>query len=71
MGQEFWMEDGHVSECYQCAKPFSLFVRRHHCRLCGHIFCANCVNHSVNGRCGALCLRRRDLHEAGLWANRK
>lgn len=27
-----------VSECGGCQRSFSLFVRKHHCRLCGHTF---------------------------------
>lgn len=37
-----WVEDASVSECQSCKKSFSLFLRRHHCRLCGKIFCYDC-----------------------------
>ena len=37
-----WVQDETVSECYLCLKPFGLFLRKHHCRNCGHIFCYNC-----------------------------
>jgi len=37
-----WVKDESVSECYLCLKPFGLFLRKHHCRNCGHIFCYNC-----------------------------
>jgi hypothetical protein len=31
---------GHsVKACYDCEEAFSLLVRRHHCRICGHVFC--------------------------------
>ncbi|VDP89049.1 unnamed protein product [Echinostoma caproni] len=38
-------------QCASCLRAFNLFRRRHHCRRCGHIFCASCCNHwqSVEG----------------------
>ncbi|KAA8914142.1 hypothetical protein TRICI_003039 [Trichomonascus ciferrii] len=30
-----------------CARPFGLFERRHHCRKCGDIFCAQDSNYTV------------------------
>ncbi|KAL7684401.1 putative IQ motif, EF-hand binding, FYVE zinc finger, myosin head, motor domain-containing protein [Plasmopara halstedii] len=27
------------SNCYECEEPFNLFMRRHHCRMCGNSFC--------------------------------
>lgn len=30
--------------CQKCGSPFHLFLRRHHCRLCGGIFCDSCSN---------------------------
>lgn len=27
------------NNCYECEEPFNLFVRRHHCRMCGNSFC--------------------------------
>lgn len=32
-------------ECQRCQTRFTLFVRRHHCRLCGRIFCHSCSDH--------------------------
>eukprot|EP00984_Skeletonema_dohrnii_P017665 scaffold8099_cov79-Skeletonema_dohrnii-CCMP3373.AAC.6 len=31
--------------CPSCFNPFSYTFRRHHCRLCGDIFCDACSNH--------------------------
>lgn len=39
---EDWELDGDVSFCNACSKRFSLLVRKHHCRNCGMIFCADC-----------------------------
>lgn len=37
-----WAEDSEVQNCMACGKGFSVTVRRHHCRQCGNIFCAEC-----------------------------
>ena len=37
-----WMPDTHVSRCYTCEAPFTLTRRRHHCRVCGMVFCSKC-----------------------------
>ena len=41
--REHWMPDESVSACYDCEQLFSLFLRRHHCRLCGRVFCNRCA----------------------------
>lgn len=37
-----WKDDKSVPECEGCEAKFTLLTRRHHCRLCGRIFCASC-----------------------------
>ncbi|BFZ10758.1 hypothetical protein BsWGS_13797 [Bradybaena similaris] len=37
-----WTDDSDVTECTSCGKMFSVIVRKHHCRHCGHIFCNDC-----------------------------
>ncbi|CAB3250695.1 unnamed protein product [Arctia plantaginis] len=37
-----WMHDKDATACTACAKEFSIARRKHHCRRCGHIFCAAC-----------------------------
>ncbi|XP_033099634.1 FYVE and coiled-coil domain-containing protein 1-like isoform X2 [Anneissia japonica] len=44
---ERWLEDKDVKNCMQCDTEFGLTVRRHHCRLCGRIFCSKCSNNFV------------------------
>ena len=40
----FWVPDDHSQNCYNCgSKFFSLLNRRHHCRVCGNIFCKSCL----------------------------
>lgn len=48
--QKFWMPDAKSKECYECSVKFTTFRRRHHCRLCGQIFCAKCCNQVVPGK---------------------
>lgn len=37
-----WMPDRLCKTCYSCDTPFTVFRRRHHCRLCGQVFCNTC-----------------------------
>lgn len=39
-----WVPDGDANDCGSCGRNFSIFVRKHHCRACGDIFCQNCSN---------------------------
>lgn len=39
-----WKPDVASQNCEICAKPFEFFRRRHHCRLCGGLFCHSCSN---------------------------
>lgn len=39
-----WVPDENVVGCMRCAKHFTLLVRRHHCRVCGRIYCSDCCS---------------------------
>lgn len=47
LSRDFWMPDQSCRVCYECDSQFTLFNRRHHCRLCGRIFCGQCTANSV------------------------
>lgn len=50
-GPPVWVPDQDVIQCSGCTAPFTLFRRRHHCRACGHIFCADCSKFTKNLNC--------------------
>ena len=41
-GIQTWIEDDAVNQCYNCLVEFTWYIRRHHCRSCGRIFCSEC-----------------------------
>ncbi|GLT46185.1 hypothetical protein SLA2020_199590 [Shorea laevis] len=47
VSRDFWMPDQSCMVCYDCDSQFTIFNRRHHCRLCGLVFCAKCTENSV------------------------
>ncbi|ESO10728.1 hypothetical protein HELRODRAFT_190147 [Helobdella robusta] len=47
--RKYWMLDKHCTHCYDCGAKFSFILRKHHCRICGQIFCSNCSNKEVPG----------------------
>lgn len=40
-----WIKDDSVETCQNCSKTFTMFMRRHHCRLCGRIYCFECSDY--------------------------
>jgi myotubularin-related protein 3/4 len=40
--QILWVPDHAVNRCQGCQIEFWLGRRKHHCRSCGNIFCADC-----------------------------
>nr|XP_033777737.1 myotubularin-related protein 4 isoform X3 [Geotrypetes seraphini] len=39
-----WVPDHMATHCFNCDCEFWLAKRRHHCRNCGNVFCANCCH---------------------------
>ncbi|CAM5092580.1 unnamed protein product [Eretmochelys imbricata] len=42
--EQRWLGDTEVNHCLGCQREFTWMMRRHHCRLCGRIFCYYCCN---------------------------
>lgn len=47
VSRDFWMPDQSCRVCYECDSQFTIFNRRHHCRVCGLVFCAKCTSNWV------------------------
>ena len=43
-----WTDDSETTHCSSCTKQFSITVRKHHCRNCGGVFCAECTENNAN-----------------------
>jgi len=37
-----FMPDSDLEFCFQCERKFTIIHRRHHCRICGILFCSKC-----------------------------
>ncbi|XP_068599254.1 FYVE and coiled-coil domain-containing protein 1 [Brachionichthys hirsutus] len=42
--ERWWLVDKDATHCLGCRGQFTWWLRRHHCRLCGRIFCYYCSN---------------------------
>ncbi|KAI4151023.1 MAG: hypothetical protein LQ341_000995 [Variospora aurantia] len=42
-----WQPDSEVTSCPICGKGFGFLFRKHHCRKCGRVVCANCSPHRI------------------------
>ncbi|KAF6754295.1 hypothetical protein DFP72DRAFT_990499 [Ephemerocybe angulata] len=49
LSKDYWMDDENAKECYDCKVEFKLFRRKHHCRICGQIFCSRCASKVIDG----------------------
>lgn len=43
-----WMPDEEAHQCSQCGDDFSVFKRKHHCRLCALVYCGSCTSQTFN-----------------------
>ena len=43
-----WAQDRNYPHCHLCKGAFTLINRRHHCRICGLVFCEKCSSNSVS-----------------------
>uniref|UniRef100_A0ACB8FUM9 Uncharacterized protein n=2 Tax=Sphaerodactylus townsendi TaxID=933632 RepID=A0ACB8FUM9_9SAUR len=71
-----WLGDAEVSCCQDCQKEFGWMNRRHHCRLCGCIFCYYCCNNYAMSkhtgkkeRCCRECLKKSNAVSSDSGAN--
>ncbi|KAF2010672.1 hypothetical protein BU24DRAFT_427783 [Aaosphaeria arxii CBS 175.79] len=42
-----WQADHEVNLCPVCGNQFTFWYRKHHCRKCGRVVCANCSPHRI------------------------
>lgn len=49
LSRAFWMPDENVKECRQCQSYFTPFRRKHHCRICGQVYCSRCASNIIAG----------------------
>ena len=42
-----WTADERVHACFHCRQHFTFLVRKHHCRVCGRIFCHDCSKYKT------------------------
>ncbi|KAI4374908.1 hypothetical protein MLD38_012845 [Melastoma candidum] len=42
--KDHWVPDEAVNKCTACGADFNAFIRKHHCRNCGDIFCDKCTH---------------------------
>lgn len=47
ISKDHWRPDSEVKNCTKCNALFTTLRRRHHCRMCGDIFCKSCSSKRV------------------------
>ncbi|GMK53948.1 hypothetical protein CspeluHIS016_0105340 [Cutaneotrichosporon spelunceum] len=50
LSKHYWMADENCKECYDCKSVFTTWRRKHHCRICGQIFCGRCASNIIGAR---------------------
>lgn len=56
-----WVPDARAESCMRCGRLFGLLRRRHHCRLCGRVVCADCSTKVCP--CTSFCVIRFQAHK--------
>ena len=46
----FWIDERTTKSWFECGVAFSLVTRKHHCRVCGRVFCQKCSSHALPPR---------------------
>lgn len=41
------VHDDSIRKCFQCETTFTTYIRKHHCRACGRIFCYKCSSKNI------------------------
>ncbi|KAH9943988.1 uncharacterized protein BXZ73DRAFT_86972 [Epithele typhae] len=49
LSRDYWMDDELCKECYDCKTVFTTWRRKHHCRICGQVFCSRCASNIIKG----------------------
>lgn len=47
ISRPLWVADATAKTCAGCKAVFSVTVRKHHCRMCGKVYCYNCSNQNA------------------------
>ncbi len=42
-----WIDDRIITHCSGCKTQFNIWVRKHHCRSCGQVFCHYCSTQTI------------------------
>lgn len=77
IGRDYWLDDASAIKCRSCDRKFTTFLRKHHCRICGKIFCSNCTtfingekfNHHGKMRVCLLCNNLADRYDDGYFSS--
>ncbi|KAJ3558998.1 hypothetical protein NM688_g604 [Phlebia brevispora] len=49
LSRDYWMDDQLCKECYDCKSVFTAWRRKHHCRICGQVYCSRCASNIIKG----------------------
>ncbi|XP_053115568.1 FYVE and coiled-coil domain-containing protein 1 isoform X2 [Hemicordylus capensis] len=74
--EQRWLGDAEVNCCLECKREFGWMSRRHHCRMCGRIFCYYCCNNYIMSkhtgkkeRCCRNCFQKLSVSSADSGSN--